>query len=135
MKKQTAEWVDKAESDYQFATRNVRGADPFHDQRCFLCQQSAEKYLKALLEEQGLPIPRTHILRDLLALLSPHHPSLRAFRRGLKYLTRFAVGIRYPGQSASRRQTEAALHGLDRCAECRRLLGLASSGRRRRRPP
>ena len=114
MKKKTAEWVDKAEADYRFAARSVRAQDPFHDRRCFLCQQSAEKYLKALLEEQGRPIPRTHILRDLLALLSPHYPSLRTFTRGLKYLTRFAVGIRYPGQSASKAQTEAALRWAGR---------------------
>ena len=87
----------------------------------------AEKYLNALLQEQGLPIPRTHILRDLLALLSPHHPSLRVFTRGLKYLTRFAVGIRYLEQAASKRQTEAALRWAGRVrAECRMLLGLRS---------
>jgi HEPN domain-containing protein len=135
MKKTTAEWVDKAEADFQFASRSVRGADPFHDQRCFLCQQSAEKYLKGLLEELGQPIPRTHVLRDLLALLLPHYPSLRAFTRGLKYLTRFAVAIRYPGDRATKRQTEAALRWAGRVREaCRMILGLRSS-RRRRRPP
>src|SRR5260370_11411663 len=30
-----------------------------HDLLCFSCRQGAEKYLKALLEEQGLTIPRT----------------------------------------------------------------------------
>lgn len=91
MKRSTAEWVDKAEADFQFATRSVRSGTPFNDQRCFLCQQSAEKYLKALLEELGQPVPRTHVLRDLLALLLPHYPTLRSFTRGVKFLTRFAV--------------------------------------------
>jgi HEPN domain-containing protein len=136
MKKTTAEWVNKAEADFQFAAQNIRGAKAFHDQRCFLCQQSAEKYLKALLEELGLPIPRTHILRDLLALLLQHHPSLRSFTRGLKFLTRFAVGIRYPGEKASKRQATSALRWAgDVRAACRTLLGIRPRPTRRRRSP
>jgi HEPN domain-containing protein len=75
----------------------------------FSCQQCAEKYLKALLEQLGLTIPRTHNLDDLLNLLSPHHSTLRGIRRGLIFLTDFAVGTRYPGRNASKRQAVAAL--------------------------
>lgn len=126
MKKTTAEWVNKAEADFQFAARSVGGADPFHDQRCFLCQQSAEKYLKALLEELGQTIPRTHVLRDLLALLLPHHPALRSFTRGLKFLTRFAVGVRYPGDKATKRQATSALRWAGKVRDaCRAILGLS----------
>ena len=96
--------------------------------------QAAEKYLKALLEERGEPIPRTHILRDLLGLLIPHHPSLGSCTRGLKFLTRFAVGIRYPGEKASKRQAVSALRwaGTVRGA-CRNLLGVRPLPRRRKR--
>ena len=99
MKKTTREWVKKAERDFRAAEKLNRGSDPLRDQSCFCCQQSAEKYLKALMEELGVAIPRTHILRDLLALLQLHHPSLGRLRRGLVFLTRFAVGTRYPGDS------------------------------------
>jgi hypothetical protein len=61
------------------------------------------------MEELGLTIPKTHILRDLLALLQPHHASLTPLRRGLAFLTRFAVSIRYPGKSAAKREAEAAM--------------------------
>ena len=54
MKKLTAEWVRKAEADYRLAVKLGRGSEPFHDQRCFHCQQATEKYLKALMEELGL---------------------------------------------------------------------------------
>jgi HEPN domain-containing protein len=67
MKRATREWVRKAEKDYRFARRNAHSPEPFHDQLCFLCQQAAEKYLKALQEERGIAIPRTHALKDLLA--------------------------------------------------------------------
>ena len=53
MKRLTREWVRKAEADYRAAELLDRGSDPLHDQACFHCQQCAEKYLKALLEEAG----------------------------------------------------------------------------------
>ena len=92
MKRLTREWVKKADSDYAVAEQIARSNAPHHDEVCFHCQQAAEKFLKVLLEELGLSIPRTHLLRDLLTLLLPYHASLRSLRRGLIFLTRFAVG-------------------------------------------
>ena len=96
MKRAAREWVRKAEDDYRLAATIAGGSEPFHDQLCFHCQQSAEKYLKAVLEELGQSIPRTHDLNDLVDLLGPEHPTLRSLRRGLVFLTEFAVerGIR-----------------------------------------
>jgi HEPN domain-containing protein len=83
--------------------------------------------LKALLEELGRHIPRTHILGDLLALLLPHYPSLRSFKRGLKFLTRFAVDIRYPSDWASKRQAAAARRWAGKVRDaCRKILGIHS---------
>jgi HEPN domain-containing protein len=108
MKSATREWVGKAEDDYQAAQRLARGKEPLRDQVCFHCQQAAEKYLKALLEELGLSMEKTHELEKLLTDLLPHHPSLRSLRRGLIFLTSFAVMIRYPGDKASKRQAAHA---------------------------
>jgi HEPN domain-containing protein len=125
MKRNTREWVRKAEKDYRAAKKLSRGNEPLHDQVCFLFQQSAEKYLKSLLEERGTAIPRTHVLKDLLALLVPPAPSLTVLRSGLVFLTRFAVGTRYPGDDATRRQAISADKWAGRVrAACRRLLGL-----------
>jgi len=134
MKRTTREWLRKAESDFQLAAAIARLAEPFHDEQCFHCQQSAEKYLKAILEELGLTIPRTHNLVALLPLLMPTHDSLRSLRRGVDFLTRFAVETRYPGDRASKRQAAAALRwaGEVRSA-CRSLLGVLPPRRRRRR--
>src|ERR1700730_16802477 len=101
MKRATREWVDKAESDLHAALRLDSGSEPFRDEVCFHCQQSAEKYLKALLEELGQYIHKTHDLEDLLNLLTTPHPKLRPLRRGLRFLSRFAVTIRYPGDNAT----------------------------------
>jgi HEPN domain-containing protein len=87
-----------------------------------------------LLEELAQPIPHTHILRDLLALLLARHASLRPLQRGLKFLTRFAVGIRYPGQNATKRQTRSALRWAERVRDaCRLLLGIRPRRPRRKK--
>jgi hypothetical protein len=61
------------------------------------------------MEERGLAIPKTHDLDRLLTALALHHPVLRSLRRGLLFLSDFAVDIRYPGKNARKRQAVAAL--------------------------
>jgi HEPN domain-containing protein len=93
---------------------------------CFHCQQSAEKYLKALIQELGLVAPRTHNLEDLLNPLLTHNPRLKTLRRILDSLSRFAVVFRYPGANASKRQAQTALRQAERIRhEMRSQLGLS----------
>jgi len=107
------------------ARQNSRSKTPLHDGVCFHCQQCAEKYLKALLNDCGLAIPRIHNLDDLLSLLLLHYPKLRSLRRGLIFLTDFAVDFRYPGDNASKRQATAALRWAEQIrSACRALLGI-----------
>lgn len=115
----------KAEGDYRVAELLAGGSEPFHDQLCFHCQQAVEKYLKALLEERGQHIPKTHDLDDLLRLLKPFYPTLRPLRRGLLFLTDFAVDTRYPGNWTTKRQSAAALRWAGRVRlAARSLLGV-----------
>ena len=65
MQRQTARWVQKAEADWHAAQHLDAEPERLNDIICFHCQQTAEKYLKALLQELGLPIPRTHVLVDM----------------------------------------------------------------------
>src|SRR5262249_19092572 len=133
MKRMTREWIRKAESDFQLATVIARGSKPFHDEQSFHCQQSAEKYLKALLEELGLTIPKTHDLEDLLNLLLPHHASLSRQRRGLRFLTDYAVDPRYPLWRTTKREAASALRWAGKVRDaCRALLGLRPPRRRRK---
>ena len=93
----------------------------------FFAQQSAEKYLKAVLQEQAITIPRTHDLKVLLALLLPVQPTLRSLNRGADFLTRFAVETRYPGEGATKRQAVASLRWAEKIRQTvRSQLGLAS---------
>src|SRR5947209_20119088 len=125
MKRQTAQWVLKAEEDME-AARSLAGLPkPKRDAACFHCQQAAEKYLKALLQELGLAVPRTHDLEDLLDLLLPRDATLKPLRRGLASLTRYAVEYRYPGLRARTREMQSALRNAERVrGELRNRLGL-----------
>jgi HEPN domain-containing protein len=104
MKKTTRAWVKKAEQDYALATLASRSKIPLHDGVCFHCQQCAEKNLKGFMEELGLAVPKIHDLEVLLTMLGPHHPTLQPLRRGLLFLSEFAVEPRYPGTSPNKRQ-------------------------------
>lgn len=70
-------------------------------------------------------MPKLHDLEPLLATLVLHHPMLRSLRRGLLFLSAFAVDTRYPGNSASKRQAVAALRWAGRVrTPARALLGI-----------
>jgi|SRR6516225_361458 len=82
MKKLTKEWVRKAEADLAVVKNILRVRPPLNDEICCHCQQAGEKYLKALLQELAISVPRTHNLLKLIDLLLPHDPTLRMLRRG-----------------------------------------------------
>ncbi len=126
MKPSTREWMEKAESDYQLALAlSRRRRIVFHDQQCFHCQQSAEKYLKARLEEANILPLKTHDLKKLLALLLPLEPLWSALSAACASLSDFAVEFRYPGDTATARQAREALRDAKAIRrEARQSLGL-----------
>ncbi|HJZ91665.1 MAG TPA: HEPN domain-containing protein [Gemmataceae bacterium] len=125
MKRATRPWARMAEDDPGIAQIAMRNAARCYDGVCFHCQQCVEIYLRALLIESGLPVPKTHDLDGLLTLLLPTHKTLRAFRRGLLFLSSFAVEARYPGLNSSKRQALAAMPWAERVRwECRKVLGI-----------
>jgi HEPN domain-containing protein len=126
--------VRKAEADFRGASALAASRPPLHDLVCFHCQQCAEKYLKALLEELGLAVAKTHDLDKLLGVLLPHYPSLRPLQPGMLILTDFAVDTRYPGNSATKREALSSLQWNARVrVAARTLLGLRTrTGRRKK---
>ncbi len=110
MRSLSAEWAEKAEGDFATAQRELRARRaPNFDAACFHAQQCAEKYLKALLLEAGVPPTRTHSLPALLDALLPAEPLWEPFRRDLAILSAYVVEFRYPGESADREQAKEAL--------------------------
>jgi HEPN domain-containing protein len=124
----TQEWVDKAEGDAKVAAALWQMADPVHDAICFHAQQCVEKYCKAWLVEQGMDFPRTHDLEALAKLCLPSLVDLATLMDDLRFLTSFAVEIRYPGTFASRQDSEHCWQSASRTRTLfRQHLGLEST--------
>jgi HEPN domain-containing protein len=116
------EWVGKAEEDVAVAVW-ASGAGHY-DAACFHGQQAVEKYLKALLVAQGKDFPKMHALRTLFDLtgISEAEGDLDE----LRWLTREAAEVRYPGESATREDAERAVKIMKRWrARLRDALGLS----------
>jgi HEPN domain-containing protein len=129
MKRVTRQWLRKAENDLRVAGHLFKLRPLPSDEICFHCQQAIEKFFKAMLAEQALPIQKTHDLTILLAQLLPTIPALRALGRGLKGVSRYAVEYRYPGMNTTARQARAAYQKSLRVrATIRKLLGLPARG-------
>jgi HEPN domain-containing protein len=88
----------------------------------FTASKRLRSSLKALLEELGIPVAKSHELDRLLDGLRPHHPGLRSLRRGLLFLTNFAVEPRYPGNNTSKRQATSALRWAGKVRNASRAL-------------
>lgn len=131
----TKEWVEKAEADWISAARERRARkSPNYDLACFCAQQCAEKYLKAVLQAEGRPVPKVHDLAKLVDLLKPAHPELELLKPQAQILISHAVEVRYPGFSATKLLAKESLACCALLREAmRRLLKLPGNGGRKRR--
>ncbi|MDA8412430.1 MAG: HEPN domain-containing protein [Coriobacteriia bacterium] len=115
MKPETTEWVQKAEGDMNTAQREFAvQEEPNHDAVCFHAQQCAEKYLKAKLIEEGLPVMRTHDLEILLDQLLPFEAGLADLLQAVRILSAMAVEVRYPGMAADEDDAAEALRSSEK---------------------
>jgi HEPN domain-containing protein len=103
------EWMAKAEGDFLTAGRELRARkSPNYDAVCFHAQQCAEKYLKAMLQENNKQIPKIHNLIELMLLCEEIDSSFEMLRADLVTMERFAVRTRYPGKFAEKDEAQAA---------------------------
>jgi HEPN domain-containing protein len=120
MKPTTLEWISKAEDDFHVAQMSYRARrHPSYDAAVFHCQQCAEKYLKARLEEAGIVFLRTHDLLVLHQEALAVEPSWIVLQPFLIFLSPYSVAYRYPGISATRLDARDALKN---CREVRRVI-------------
>lgn len=91
------QWVEKAEEDFRNAehTLTLKERCPFGTV-VFHAQQTAEKYLKALLTLHAVEFPKSHDLGELSRLL-PQGIQPPLTPREEETLTGYAVVTRYPG--------------------------------------
>ena len=96
----TLERAQKAERDYAAIALHQGAEDPDFDIICFHAQQCVEKYLKAWLQESGIPLIKSYDLLALLDLILPEMPSWRVWQSNFLVIAPYAVEFRYPGKSA-----------------------------------
>jgi HEPN domain-containing protein len=102
-------WLERARSDLALADIALRSPDVLLEDACFHTQQCAEKALKALLLQQDIPFPRTHVIEMLLDLLQASGIVVPADVDEAFVLTQYAVQTRYPGAWEPVTQEEARL--------------------------
>ncbi len=90
------EWLNKAEEDFNFAKINLEEDNKFYSQICFHFQQSAEKYLKALIAAYDLEFEKIHNLIALLKICGKKEPSLLSLMEQCELLNTAYIDTRYP---------------------------------------
>ena len=115
MNEVTSEWVFKAEEDFYSADMLLHTVDvPMASIASFHCQQCAEKYLKAFLQEHRVRFERTHVLMSLLDLCVSIDRDFGKLGNDLNSLDAYAVAVRYPGAKVSVELAEAAFEAAKR---------------------
>lgn len=90
-------WVEKAEQDWLTASALLKRKKPFTSIICFHLQQSAEKYLKAILVLKGWSFPKTHDLNALSKMCEENGVLIGIDEDDLDILSAYAIVTRYPG--------------------------------------
>ncbi|MDR1893930.1 MAG: HEPN domain-containing protein [Spirochaetales bacterium] len=93
------EWLAKGEEELRSAEYLATMRHPTPDDTiCYLCQQSAEKYIKGLLFLMDIEPPRSHDLEELITMCSQSGIDFSFILAKLKILTKYSVITRYPNE-------------------------------------
>jgi HEPN domain-containing protein len=98
------EWLRRAKLNLARSQNLLEDAD--YEDYCFDAQQTAEKAIKAVSIQNGLPAMRIHDLRQLLTILARAGVRVPKYLMAADRLTRYAVETRYPGFSSPVRKLE-----------------------------
>ena len=123
-------WLRFASGDLDVALHLISGTLTAPRHACWLCQQAAEKALKAALVSENIRFPFTHdlhILRDLL----PEGWAVRDTRKDMSTLIEWAVDARYPGESPEPTDEDA----IEAESEARSILDSVEADLKRRGMP
>src|SRR5919204_6289531 len=93
-KAEAQRWLAQARSDLAFAELGLR--EGYYAQACFMCQQAAEKALRAMHYSAGARTVLGHSVVALLDDLVGRHAQLVSLREAAQLLDQFYVPTRYP---------------------------------------
>jgi HEPN domain-containing protein len=96
-KKLITDWISFARENLLFAKAGIKeDFSPYHTV-CFMCQCSAEKYLKAFLIWKGWELKRVHDLSELLDRCCEYESSFQCLFLECELLNEYILMGRYPG--------------------------------------
>lgn len=99
------EWLRRADDDELSMQAVLQSGAP--STACFLAQQMAEKYLKALLVYKQNDFPKVHDLLDLETRLLKLVPGITTLHDEPNQLNRYYIETRYPGDYPEFTKVEA----------------------------
>ncbi len=107
------EWLRYAEGELGVAEREMKAEAPAYHTACFLCQSSAEKFIKSFLIARGWALEKTHDILELLEFCADYDSVLGAMVVEGATLNEYITAGRYPGDIAfediGKAQAEEAL--------------------------
>lgn len=118
MEKEINSYYGMAYNDYCYAKAGMQIGEQLGNYNgvASLCSQSAEKYLKAVLEvtfaEGALLLMHSHNLRAITNKLKKAYPQLELSSKDMKWLGDFYFDARYPGDNFVEVNKEDALECL-----------------------
>lgn len=119
MEKKLNSYFGMAYSDYLYAQAGMAVGGKYGDYNgvASICAQSAEKYLKAILEqctidEQTISFLHSHNLRSIVNRIKESHPELALSSKDMKWIGHFYYDARYPGDHFIKVNEEDALECL-----------------------
>ncbi|MBI1763394.1 MAG: HEPN domain-containing protein [Acidobacteria bacterium] len=123
MKVVTAEWIAKAEEDFTSAQRTLRARKYINSElACFLAHESAEKYLKARLHEDGIVFEKTLAWKKTVKLAVGLAPKWKVLQPELAQLGPYTQDYLYPGKEASQPEARQA---VENCRRVRQVIRTA----------
>ncbi|MBC8509817.1 MAG: HEPN domain-containing protein [Chloroflexi bacterium] len=97
----TKAWLRYAAGDLAVAQRELDSEIPVYHTICFLCQSSAEKFIKGFLISCGWHLEKTHDIVELLGYCSDYDSVLGSMIVEGAILNEYIVAGRYPGDVAA----------------------------------
>ncbi|NWG32625.1 MAG: HEPN domain-containing protein [Rhodocyclaceae bacterium] len=110
-------WLDQAEYDLESAKRNYE--NEIYAYACFMCEQSAQKTLKAYLYFKGERYIWEHSIQKLVEKCKNYDEEITKFLTTGAILDKYYLTTRYPDaiappavpyQSFTRKEAEEAIH-------------------------
>lgn len=115
------EWMKFANENLQVAKHEIEREEPACHTICFLCRESAEKFLKSYLISKGWELKKTHDIVELLEYCSDYDSELDLLVEYGTVLNDYIADGRYPGDIAFEviglKQAKEAIEKAERIKE------------------